>query len=230
VVLLSDTLFDSEVKVINTLSEETSLKFIRVPINPETGLLKYDWLEKLPTKEREDISAFVFPQVNSLGLLENVDFLADFAFSNKIRSIACIDPILLGAGGLKPPTEFGEKGADFIVGEAQHLAIEPNFGGPGLGIFGCRHNDTNKKDLRSTPGRYIGKAKDLNGRDCFVMVLSTREQHIRKEKATSNVCSNQAFLATLAGAALLGKGEKGMANSIQRHLSLKIGHPSYSPT
>ena len=61
--------------------------------------------------------------------------------------------------GIKPPIEFGEKGADFIVGEAQHLAIEPNFGGPGLGIFGCRHNDTNKKDLRASPGRYIGKAK-----------------------------------------------------------------------
>jgi len=221
IVLLAGTLFDSEVKVINTLSEETSLKFIHVPINPETGLLNYDWLEKLATKEKEQISAFVFPQINSLGLLENVDFLTDFAFFNKIRSIACIDPILLGNGGIKPPTEFGEKGADFIVGEAQHLAIEPNFGGPGLGIFGCRHNDTNKKDLRSTPGRYIGKAKDLNGRDCFVMVLSTREQHIRKEKATSNVCSNQAFLATLAGAALLGKGEKGMANSIQKALESK---------
>ena len=72
-----------------------------------------------------------------------------------------------------------------------------------------------KKIYGLHPGRYIGKAKDLNGRDCFVMVLSTREQHIRKEKATSNVCSNQAFLATLAGAALLGKGEKGMANSIR---------------
>ena len=122
--------------------------------------------------------------------------------------------MLLGSGGLKPPTDFGENGADFIVGEAQHLAIAPNFGGPGLGIFGCRHNDQNKKDLRSTPGRYIGKAKDFNGRDCFVMVLSTREQHIRKEKATSNVCSNQAFLATLAGASLLAKGENGLSSSI----------------
>ena len=221
VVLLAGTLFDSEVKVINTLSEETSLKFIHAPTNPETGLLDYSWLEKLTTNETEKISAFVFPQVNSLGLLEDVDFLADFAASNKIRSIACIDPILLGTGGVKPPIEFGEKGADFIVGEAQHLAIGPNFGGPGLGIFGCRHNDTNKKDLRASPGRYIGKARDLNGRDCFVMVLSTREQHIRKEKATSNVCSNQAFLATLAGAALLGKGEKGMADSIRDALKAK---------
>ena len=122
---------------------------------------------------------------------------------------------MLGEGGLKPPVEFGRSGADFIAGDAQHLAIPPNFGGPGLGIFGCRHNDENKSDLRNTPGRYIGQAKDLNGRDCHVMVLSTREQHIRKEKATSNVCSNQAFLATLAGANILSQGSKGLGEAVE---------------
>lgn len=213
-ILLSASLFESELEVIKTLSEETDLKFISVPIDPDSGLLDYDWLNNLPLEDTQEISAFVFPQVNTLGLLEDVNFLSDFSNLHGIRSIACIDPMLLGTGGLKPPTDFGENGADFIVGEAQHLAIAPNFGGPGLGIFGCRHNEQNKKDLRATPGRYIGKAKDFNGRDCFVMVLSTREQHIRKEKATSNVCSNQAFLATLAGASLLAKGENGLTASI----------------
>jgi len=213
-ILLADSLFENELDVIKTLAEETELEFVHVPFNSETGLLQYSWLEALNEEDTNDISAFVFPQVNSLGLLENVDFLSDFARSHGIRSIACIDPMLLGNGGLKPPTDFGAEGSDFIVGEAQHLAIQPNFGGPGLGLFGCRHNEKNKKDLRSTPGRYIGKAKDLNGRDCFVMVLSTREQHIRKEKATSNVCSNQAFLATLAGASLLAKGGQGLADSV----------------
>ena len=141
--------------------------------------------------------------------------MTDFCENHKIRSIACVDPFLLGDGGLKPPVEFGKSGADFIAGDAQHLAIPPNFGGPGLGIFGCRHNDQKKSDLRNTPGRYIGQAKDINGRDCHVMVLSTREQHIRKEKATSNVCSNQAFLATLAGASLLSRGSKGIGISIE---------------
>jgi glycine dehydrogenase len=213
-ILLAGSLFESELDVIKTLAEETELEFVQVPFNSETGLIQYSWLEALNENDTKDISAFVFPQVNSLGLLENVDFLTDFARSHGIRSIACIDPMLLGNGGLKPPTDFGVEGSDFIVGEAQHLAIQPNFGGPGLGLFGCRHNEKNKKDLRSTPGRYIGKAKDLNGRDCFVMVLSTREQHIRKEKATSNVCSNQAFLATLAGASLLAKGGQGLADSV----------------
>ncbi|MBT3666808.1 MAG: aminomethyl-transferring glycine dehydrogenase subunit GcvPB [Opitutae bacterium] len=220
-ILLSSSLFDSELDVVRTLSEETDLKFSSVPTDPLTGLINYEWLKNLSEEDTQKISAFVFPQVNSLGLLEDVNFLSDFSNLRGIRSIACIDPMLLGTGGLKPPTDFGEKGADFIVGEAQHLAIAPNFGGPGLGIFGCRHNDQNKKDLRSTPGRYIGKAKDFNGRDCFVMVLSTREQHIRKEKATSNVCSNQAFLATLAGASLLAKGENGLSNSILKAKQVK---------
>ena len=206
-ILLAETLFEKEVDVIRTLAEETSLTFDFIPVDPETGVLNYEILKNLKEHELSLISGFVFPQVNSMGLLEDVDLLADFCSSNQIRSIACIDPMLLGTGGLKPPTNFGEKGADFIVGEAQHLAIGANFGGPGLGLFGCRHNQTNTQDLRSSPGRYIGKAKDENGRDCFVMILSTREQHIRKEKATSNVCSNQAFLATLAGASLLAKGK-----------------------
>ncbi|MEJ6621816.1 MAG: aminomethyl-transferring glycine dehydrogenase subunit GcvPB [Opitutae bacterium] len=220
-ILLARSLFESDLKVIQTLSEETELEFLSVPYDSETGLLQYDWLKNLSEEELKEISAFAFPQVNSLGLLEDVDFLSDFSRSNGIRSIACIDPMLLGTGGLKPPTDFGMEGCDFMVGEAQHLAIPPNFGGPGLGIFGCRHNEKNKKDLRSTPGRYIGKAKDINGRDCFVMVLSTREQHIRKEKATSNVCSNQAFLATLAGASLLAKGENGLAESVQKAKSIR---------
>ena len=220
-ILLSSSLFDSELDVVRTLSEETNLKFSSVPTDPLTGLINYKWLEDLSEEYTNEISAFVFPQINSLGLLEDVNFLSDFSNLRRIRSIACIDPMLLGSGGLKPPTDFGENGADFIVGEAQHLAIAPNFGGPGLGIFGCRHNDQNKKDLRSTPGRYIGKAKDFNGRDCFVMVLSTREQHIRKEKATSNVCSNQAFLATLAGASLLAKGENGLSSSILKAKQVK---------
>ena len=175
-------------------------------------------IEKELKDHANQYSAFVFPQVNALGLLENVDALTDFCQQSGVRSIASIDPYLLASGGLKPPVEFGEQGADFIIGDAQHLAIGANFGGPGLGLFGCRSNEGNKRDLRHTPGRYIGQAKDISGRDCFVMVLSTREQHIRKEKATSNVCSNQAFLATLAGANLLSKGNSGLKTSLQTAL------------
>ena len=197
------------------LTKETGIQLDFLDLNPETGCCDYQAMSSMSIDTLNQYSAFVFPQINSLGVMEDVDLLTDFCEDNQIRSIACIDPFLLGDGGLKPPVEFGRSGADFIAGDAQHIAIPPNFGGPGLGIFGCRHNDEKKSDLRNTPGRYIGQAKDLNGRDCHVMVLSTREQHIRKEKATSNVCSNQAFLATLAGASILSQGSKGLGVAVE---------------
>lgn len=220
-VLLAESLFEADIEVLETLAEETGIEFSLAKICPSAGRLDLPRLEASKQEETEEYAAFVFPQSNKFGLLENVDALADFAAERGMRSIASIDPMLLATGGLKPPTDFGKDGVDFIAGEAQHLAIPPSFGGPGLGIFGCRFNEDRKKDLRSTPGRYVGRAKDINGRDCFVMVLSTREQHIRKEKATSNICSNQAFLATLAGASLLAKGESGMKDSIASALNAK---------
>ena len=214
-VLLASTLFKEDMEVLQTLAKETSIEFDFLDVDESTGTCNLAALNKISVDRKLSYSAFVFPQTNSLGMLEDVDVLTDFCDEHQIRSIACIDPFLLGEGGLKPPTEFGKHGVDFIAGDAQHLAIPPNFGGPGLGIFGCRHNESKKSDLRSTPGRYVGKAKDINGRDCHVMVLSTREQHIRKEKATSNVCSNQAFLSTLAGASLLSRGSRGLGKSIE---------------
>lgn len=220
-VMVAQSLFEEDISFLNTHAQGTDLRFRFSPIDPSTGRLDYDKLEILLQEKHSEISALVFPQVNALGLLEDVDKLSDLAAAWNIPSIAVIDPMLLVTGGLKPPTEFGVNGVDFIAGEAQHLAIPPSFGGPGLGLFGCRHNEKSKQDLRSTPGRYIGRAKDSQGRDCFVMVLSTREQHIRKEKATSNVCSNQAFLATIAGANLLAKGEHGLKHSLSRALKAR---------
>lgn len=108
-----------------------------------------------------------------------------------------------------------KQGADLLVAEAQHLAIGPNFGGPGLGVFGIRYNEKNKTMIRQTSGRFIGLAKDNNGRVCKSIILSTREQHIRREKATSNICSNQSFVATLCGAAILSKGDSGFNKSFK---------------
>ncbi len=220
-VLLSGSLFKEDISFLKTHAQDTDLSFLISPMCPKTGRLDYEALSAILEKQADEISAFVFPQVNTLGIIEEVDLLTNLCSERKIPTIAVIDPMHLVTGGLKPPSQFGEHGADFIAGEAQHLAIPPSFGGPGLGLFGCRHNEQTKQDLRNTPGRYIGKAKDSQGRDCFVMVLSTREQHIRKEKATSNVCSNQAFLATIAGANLLAKGETGLKNSLLTALNAR---------
>lgn len=215
-VLISRGLFPGDREVLDTLISDTQLQFLDIPLDPETGLSSITATESSIAAEASEIVAIVFPQVNNLGLIEDVDALTNLANNAGIPPIAVIDPILLAPGGLKTPAEFGEEGVTIIAGEAQHLAIPPTFGGPGLGVFGVRHNEKNSQHIRTTPGRFIGKAQDRSGRDCRVSVLSTREQHIRKDKATSNVCSNQAFLATLAGASLLVRGDDGLAAQIKK--------------
>lgn len=212
--LVSEGIYPGDLEVLRTLTSDTETRIETLAVNPKTGRLDPDAAAAAMENLGGALAAFAFPQVNSLGLLEDVDELTDICRARGIKSIALIDPMLLAADGLKPPSLFGAEGADMIVGEGQHLAIGPNFGGPGLGIFGVRSNEKQKQAIRQTPGRYVGKARDAEGRDCRVMILSTREQHIRKDKATSNICSNQAFLATMAGAALLARGDRGLAEGV----------------
>lgn len=217
-VLLAGSLLPSDLEVLHTHAADTSLRLEVVPLDPATGRMDAAALRARAQALGPRLAAIAFPQINSLGLLEDVDALTDLAAEFSTRTIAVVDPILFATGGLKPPAQWGASGhgADILVGEGQHLAIGPNFGGPGLGVFAVRHNKDIKGDVRATPGRFVGKAHDLAGRDCCVMVLSTREQHIRKDKATSNICSNQAFLATLAGAALLARGDRGLADAVKK--------------
>lgn len=213
-IIVAETIYPGDLEVLQTQVKNTRTKIVLAPRNTETGTLDLEALKKLMGK---NIAAVVFPQTNNLGLLENIDALTDLCSQNNIQSIGVIDPLLLATGGLKAPAVWGTslQGASMIVGEGQHLAIGPNAGGPGLGIFGIRFNEQNKNSIRATAGRFVGKAKDLHGKTCKVMVLSTREQHIRRDKANSNICSNQSFVATLAGASLLARGERGTAASIK---------------
>lgn len=225
--IVPEALYPGDMQVIDTLAVDTAVEIVKLPLDPLTGCIPLGELQNAINDCGNSLACIVFPQINTFGLLEDVDALTDICHKTGSRSIAVVDPMLLSTGGLKPPSEFGSQGADFIVGEAQHLATPPNFGGPGLGLFGARFNPQHRKEIRFTPGRYVGKAKDLSGRDCRVMVLSTREQHIRREKATSNICSNQAFIATAVGASILARGEKGMTSSCykaqeQAHRAAKI--------
>lgn len=215
-VIIPKALFPGDHEVIDTLIADTEMKVVTLDLDAETGRISTAAMSKAIADAGKDLAAILFPQVNALGLLEDVDALTDLATEAKAISIAVIDPILLAKGGLKAPADYGgdAQGVDIIVGEAQHLALDPNFGGPGLGLFGVRYGAKNNKYVRSAPGRFVGKAEDLAGRECRVAVLSTREQHIRKEKATSNICSNQAFLSTLVGAALLVRGDDGLGDAI----------------
>ncbi|MGE9295385.1 MAG: aminomethyl-transferring glycine dehydrogenase subunit GcvPB, partial [Puniceicoccales bacterium] len=166
--LVAGNIYPGDIEVLETLIPETNINIEYIPADPATGRLDVAKVQARAAELGDKVAAVAFPQVNNLGLLEDVDALTDAVHAAGSLAIAIIDPILLSEGGLQPPSEFGETGADIIVGEAQHLAIAPNFGGPGLGLFGVRHNDKVKNHVRATPGRYVGLAKDNAGRDCVV--------------------------------------------------------------
>ena len=212
VCILSEGLYPGDIQVVETMASHTGLEIVRAPL--VRGRSDAAVLTQL-LAEYPGTVAVAFAQTTHFGCLEDVDLLTDTIQRSPALAIAVVDPLLLGPGGLKAPANFGERGADMFVAEGQHLALAPNFGGPGLGIFGIRFNKDVKTHIRSSPGRFVGNARDIFGRECKVLVLSTREQHIRREKATSNICTNQAFVATLAGAALLQRGDEGLRQSIE---------------
>lgn len=222
-IIVAATLYPGDLAVLETHAIETGMKIVRAPVSAQTGRIDMDTLKRL-LNTTPQVAAVAFPQVNNLGNTESVDEIVDLCSTNNIKSIAVVDPMLLGVNGLKAPSKFGTRaqGADLLVAEGQHLAIGPNFGGPGLGIFGVRYNDQDKNSIRATAGRYVGKTKDIKGRECKVLILSTREQHIRREKATSNICSNQSFVATAAGASLLARGDEGFASTLTTARNLAI--------
>ncbi len=217
-VLVCETIYSTDIKVIKTLAKHTELEIVIVPQSITTGKTNHADLREILEKNLDEFAAIAFPQVNSYGNLEDVDDFTDIAEEYNIISIAMIDPILIATDGLTPPSHYGknQNGTDIIVAEGQHLAIAPNFGGPGLGVLGIRYNQKQKNNIRSTAGRFVGKTVDSNNKNVFTMVLSTREQHIRREKATSNICSNQSFIATLVGASILARGEDGMRSSCKK--------------
>jgi glycine dehydrogenase subunit 1 len=133
----------------------------------------------------------VVPQPNFFGVLENVDALTAWATENKLLSIAVVNPMAMAL--LKPPGEWAEKGVDIVCGEGQPLGVPLASGGPYFGFMCCK-----QQHVRQMPGRIIGRTTDLDGKEGFTLTLQAREQHIRRSKATSNICTNQGLLVTAA--------------------------------
>ncbi|MBI3333461.1 MAG: aminomethyl-transferring glycine dehydrogenase subunit GcvPA, partial [Candidatus Omnitrophica bacterium] len=144
-------------------------------------------------------AAVVVQMPNALGCLEPVEGLERLAHRHGALLIVLVNPISLGV--LKPP---GSYGADVVVGEGQPLGTDLQYGGPYLGLFACR-----QKLLRKVPGRIVGLTRDAHGRRGFVLTLQTREQHIRRAKATSNICTNEAMMAMGAAVFLASLGKEG---------------------
>ena len=140
---------------------------------------------------------------NFFGGLDSGDELTDWAHGIGALVIAVVNPIALGM--LRPPGEWGEEGVDVTVGEGQPLGVPLASGGPYFGFMCCRQNF-----VRQLPGRIIGRTLDLDGNEGFTLTLQAREQHIRRAKATSNICTNQGLLAIAATIYLSLLGAKGL--------------------
>jgi glycine dehydrogenase subunit 1 len=148
----------------------------------------------------DQTACVLIQQPNFFGCIEQVDELARITHDRGAIFAASVDPISLGL--LKRP---GDYGADIVVAEGQSLGTPMQFGGPYLGIMACR-----EKFVRRLPGRIAGQTVDRRGKRCFVLTLQTREQHIRREKATSNICTNQGLFALRATVYLASMGPQGM--------------------
>lgn len=180
--------------IIRTYISDTSIELITAPAKEgQTDLAE---LEKLITDET---SAVVIQQPNFIGILEDAPAISELVHRKNALLIASVDPTSLSV--LKAP---GDYNADIVVAEGQPFGIPVNFGGPYLGIFAAK-----KEFIRRMPGRIIGMTEDLEGKRGFVMVLQTREQHIRREKATSNICTNSGLMALAATVYLSLLGETG---------------------
>ena len=172
----------------------------------------------------DETACVLIQQPNFYGVLEDVEALAAAAHARKAKLIVSVNPI--AAAVLK---SAGACGADIAVGEGQPLGMEMGFGGPYLGFMAAK-----KEMMRRLPGRIVGQTEDSRGQRCFVLTLQAREQHIRREKASSNICSNEALCAMTAAAYLAAMGPDGMtetamncaanAHELQRRLA-EIGYP-----
>ena len=196
-VLLAKSVHPEYGQVLTTYIKKT-LGLSIIEIDCQNGVTD---LTQLKEKINKDTSCVIVQNPNFFGCLEKVDEIEEITHQAGSIYIVSVDPISLGL--LIAP---GEYKADIAVGEGQVLGGQLNFGGPCLGIFTCK-----KKFLRKMPGRIVGETTDKEGRRGFVLTLQTREQHIRRERATSNICTNQALNALRAAIYLSTLGEKGLA-------------------
>jgi glycine dehydrogenase subunit 1 len=160
--------------------------------------------EQLKKFEGQDICAIVIQQPNFFGVMEDVDALTDWAHANNALVIAVVNPVSLAL--LKAPGQWGQSGADIVVGEGQPLGSPLASGGPYFGFMCAK-----KEFVRQMPGRIVGRTVDLDGKPGFTLTLQAREQHIRRSKATSNICTNQGLLVTAATIHMSLLGPEGLA-------------------
>jgi glycine dehydrogenase subunit 1 len=199
-ILVPTTVHPHYRKVAVSTASNQGLRFEEVAFAADEGRIRLDALAKY---EGQDITAVVIQQPNFFGVLEDVDAITDWAHKQNALLIAVVNPTSLAI--LKPPGQWGTKGADIVTGDGQPLGVPLSSGGPYFGFM-----TTRMEYVRQMPGRIVGRTVDLNGRPGFTLTLQAREQHIRRAKATSNICTNQGLLVTAATIYMSLMGPKGL--------------------
>lgn len=170
-----------------------------LPIDPKTGLLDLAQINQAC----DHAAAIIMPFPDFLGQFQDVDAITTLAHAKNVLVIAVVNPLAMTL--LKPPGEWGDTGADIACGDGQPLGIPMSCGGPYFGFMTCKQSM-----VRQMPGRIVGATVDVNGKRGFTLTLQAREQHIRRAKATSNICTNQGLLVTAATIYMSLMGESGM--------------------
>jgi glycine dehydrogenase subunit 1 len=194
-ILVSSAVHPEYRDVLKTYAKGQYLEVEEVPV--KDGITDVEVLKGLVN---EDVAAVIVQYPNFFGRIEPLREVEEIIHANKGMFVVSSNPLSLGL--LTPPGKFG---ADIVIGDAQPFGIATAFGGPHCGYFAV----TNKL-MRKVPGRLVGQTVDDQGRRGFVLTLQAREQHIRREKATSNICSNQALNALAASVAMTALGKKGV--------------------
>jgi len=188
-------------RVLHSVAGHQNLSFEFLPFDPHAGRTA---LEALEPYRGQDIGAVVIQHPNFFGTLEDVDGVTDWAHANGALLIGVVNPTSLAL--LKPPGQWGTRGADIACGDGQPLGVPLSSGGPYFGFMA-----TKAEHVRQMPGRIVGRTVDLDGKPGFTLTLQAREQHIRRSKATSNICTNQGLLVTAATIYLSLLGPRGLA-------------------
>ncbi len=214
-VLLPMTVHPLYRHVVKTIVSQQGIEVIDVPFCKKSGKTTIEALDALA---KDGVTTLVIPQPNFFGVLEDVDALTDWAHAHKAIAIAVVNPMAMAL--LKAPGQWGTKGADIACGEGQPLGVPMASGGPYYGFLCCK-----TEFVRQMPGRIVGRTVDLEGKQGFVLTLQAREQHIRRAKATSNICTNQGLLVTASTIYMSLIGPKGLQQvalaSHQNMLTLK---------
>ncbi len=212
-VLIAGEISPVYVDTVNTIvkNQGVTLESVRFGMTSDEACLK-----KFSVYDGQDFAAVIIAQPNFLGRIQTVDALTDWAHQQKALVIGLVNPMAMAL--LKPPGQWGAKGADIACGEGQPLGIPMASGGPYFGFMCCK-----QEIVRQMPGRIIGRTVDQDGKTGFCLTLQAREQHIRRAKATSNICTNQGLLATAATIYMSLMGPEGLKRvAAQSHANTRL--------